>query len=102
MADATENPAAPATLEPLPSTEPKRSWGDVAEEEEEKEKEERKQQQQQQQQTANTSEDKSTAELDVEGLTIDESKKVNKFLDEAEDSSIKTVRVSFSNCSYCY
>ncbi|KAH9740915.1 DEAD-box ATP-dependent RNA helicase 38 [Citrus sinensis] len=89
MADATENPAAPATLEPLPSTEPKRSWGDVAEEEEEKEKEERKQQQQQQ--TANTSEDKSTAELDVEGLTIDESKKVNKFLDEAEDSSIKTV-----------
>ncbi|KAL9455321.1 hypothetical protein AB3S75_010686 [Citrus x aurantiifolia] len=89
MADATENPAAPATSEPLPSTEPKRSWGDVAEEEEEKEKEERKQQQQQQ--TANTSEDKSTAELDVEGLTIDESKKVNKFLDEAEDSSIKTV-----------
>lgn len=100
MADATENPAAPATSEPLPSTEPKRSWGDVAEEEEEKEKEERKQQQQQQ--TANTSEDKSTAELDVEGLTIDESKKVNKFLDEAEDSSIKTVRVSSSNCSYCY
>lgn len=95
MADATENPAASAT------SEPKRSWGDVAEEEEEKEKEERKQQQQQQQ-TANTSEDKSTAELDVEGLTIDESKKVNKFLDEAEDSSIKTVRVSFSNCSYCY
>lgn len=100
MADATENPAATATSEPLPSTEPKRSWGDVAEEEEEKEKEERKQQQQQQ--TANTSEDKSTAELDVEGLTIDESKKVNKFLDEAEDSSIKTVRVSSSNCSYCY
>lgn len=100
MTDATENPAAPATSEPLPATEPKRSWGDVAEEEEEKEKEERKQQQQQQ--TANTSEDKSTAELGVEGLTIDESKKVNKFLDEAEDSSIKTVRVSSSNCSYCY
>lgn len=91
MADKTETPAAPAMSEPLPATEPKRSWGDVAEEEEEKEKEERKQQQ-----AATTSEDKSTAELDVEGLTIDESKKVNKFLDEAEDSSIKTVRICFS------
>lgn len=38
-----------------------------------------------------TSADKAGAELDVDSLTIDESKKINKFLDEPEDSSIRAV-----------
>ncbi|KAE8656665.1 non-structural maintenance of chromosomes element 4-like protein A-like [Hibiscus syriacus] len=40
---------------------------------------------------SSTSEKKSAAELGVENLTIDENKKINKFLDEPEDSTIKVV-----------
>ncbi|XVE61600.1 hypothetical protein DITRI_Ditri06bG0053300 [Diplodiscus trichospermus] len=38
-----------------------------------------------------SSEDKGAPELKVENLTIDENKKINKFLDEPEDSNIKAV-----------
>lgn len=34
----------------------------------------------------------SSAELNVENLKIDENKKINKFLDDPEDSNIKAVR----------
>lgn len=34
----------------------------------------------------------SGAELNVDGLKIDEEKKINKFLDDPEDSNIKAVR----------
>ncbi|KAL4354947.1 hypothetical protein GQ457_06G009440 [Hibiscus cannabinus] len=40
---------------------------------------------------SSTSEEKSATELGVENLTIDENKKINKFLDEPEDSNIKAV-----------
>ncbi|KAE8732063.1 U-box domain-containing protein 4-like [Hibiscus syriacus] len=41
-----------------------------------------------------TSEKKSAVELGVENLTIDEHKKINKFLDKLEDSTIKVVTSS--------
>ena len=37
------------------------------------------------------SEEKGAPELEVENLIIDENKKINKFLDEPEDSNIKAV-----------
>ncbi|KAL5742855.1 hypothetical protein ACOSP7_029587 [Xanthoceras sorbifolium] len=75
MADTVETatPAAEtaaAAAKPAPPPEPKRSWGDEVEEE---------------------AASSSVAELNVEALAIDEDKKVNKFLDEPEDSNIKAV-----------
>ncbi|XVF07782.1 hypothetical protein REPUB_Repub06bG0169400 [Reevesia pubescens] len=40
---------------------------------------------------SSTSEEKGAPELSVENLTIDENKKINKFLDEPEDSNIEAV-----------
>ncbi|XVE96550.1 hypothetical protein REPUB_Repub02eG0232200 [Reevesia pubescens] len=40
---------------------------------------------------ASTSDEKGEPDLNVENLTIDENKKINKFLDEPEDSNIKAV-----------
>lgn len=42
---------------------------------------------------SSTSDDKRAPELGVENLKIDESKKINKFLDEPEDSNIKAVLI---------
>ncbi|KAE8731676.1 U-box domain-containing protein 4-like [Hibiscus syriacus] len=47
---------------------------------------------------SSTLEKKSLAELGVENLTIDENKKINKFLDEPDDSTIKVV--TSGNTSY--
>ena len=41
--------------------------------------------------SSSTSEEKGVPELDVGNLKIDENKKINKFLDEPEDSNIKAV-----------
>ncbi|KAE8704500.1 DEAD-box ATP-dependent RNA helicase 38 [Hibiscus syriacus] len=43
---------------------------------------------------SSTSEKKSETELGVENLTIEENKKINKFLDEPEDSTIKVLLFS--------
>ncbi|KAK4765915.1 hypothetical protein SAY87_007557 [Trapa incisa] len=59
--------------------EQKRSWADEADEELEE------------QTGPSTSEDKASKELELELLSIGEQKKVNKFLDEPEDSNIKAV-----------
>ncbi|KAJ0087697.1 hypothetical protein Patl1_32299 [Pistacia atlantica] len=69
MADSTETTAASTSA---PPPEPKRSWGDEVDDEE-------------------VEESKPGAELNVDGLAIDENKKINKFLDEPEDSNIKAV-----------
>lgn len=74
MADSTDTAAAASSSAPKP--EPKRSWGDEVDDEE-------------------AVDSKSGAELDVDGLAIDENKKINKFLDEPEDSNIKAVRSLF-------
>lgn len=74
MADSTDAAAAASSSAPKP--EPKRSWGDEVDDEE-------------------AVDSKSGAELDVDGLAIDENKKINKFLDEPEDSNIKAVRSLF-------
>lgn len=80
MADTTNSaPENPPELKP---PEIKRSWGDEAEEETQEE-----------QAAPSSSDDKSISELNVDSLTIDENKKkINKFLDEPEDSNIKAVR----------
>lgn len=79
MADTTNSaPENPPELKP---PEIKRSWGDEAEEETQEE-----------QAAPSSSDDKSISELNVDSLTIDENKKkINKFLDEPEDSNIKAV-----------
>ncbi|PKI72560.1 hypothetical protein CRG98_007082 [Punica granatum] len=77
---AARSAAAPAPAESKAAApEQKRLWGDEAEEEEEE------------QGAPSNSEGKAAAELDVESLTIGEQKKINKFLDEPEDSNIKAV-----------
>jgi len=73
---------APAGAESKPQVaEIRRSWGDEVDDEPEE----------QSSAPASTSADKAGAELDVDSLTIDEGKKINKFLDEPEDSNIKAV-----------
>ncbi|XP_059646782.1 DEAD-box ATP-dependent RNA helicase 38 [Cornus florida] len=54
----------------------KRSWGEEAEEEPD---------------VPSTSDDKVGSSLEIDSLVIDDSKKVNKFLEEPEDSNIKAV-----------
>ncbi|KAK3406250.1 hypothetical protein EUGRSUZ_K02417 [Eucalyptus grandis] len=74
--------AAAAAAESKPQVaEIRRSWGDEVDDEPEE----------QSSAPASTSADKAGAELDVDSLTIDEGKKINKFLDEPEDSNIKAV-----------
>ncbi|XP_065856125.1 DEAD-box ATP-dependent RNA helicase 38 [Euphorbia lathyris] len=75
-AAATSTSTATAEIKPQ-VTEVKRCWGDEVDDEE------------QVNEPASTSEDKVVPELDE--LTIDDSKKVNKFLDEPEDSNIRAV-----------
>ncbi|TXG58388.1 hypothetical protein EZV62_016217 [Acer yangbiense] len=67
--DQVEDAASSSEAELKAPAEPKRSWGDEVEE------------------AASSSE----AELNVDALAISEDKKVNKFLDEPEDSNIKAV-----------
>ncbi|XP_056170673.1 DEAD-box ATP-dependent RNA helicase 38 [Syzygium oleosum] len=76
----------PATESKPPATETRRSWGDEVDDEAEEE-----QSAAATTSTATTSADKAGADLDVASLTIDESKKINKFLDEPEDSNIRAV-----------
>lgn len=79
-AAATDTATAPTPAENKEEApEQKRSWADEADEESEQEN------------APSTSEDKAAAELDVDSLTIGEQKKINKFLDEPEDSNIKAV-----------
>lgn len=66
--------------ESKPQTAEIKRWGDMVDDEE------------QPGDTASSSEDKVVGELEVDKLTIDDSKKVNKFLDDPEDSSIQAVR----------
>ncbi|KAF2289825.1 hypothetical protein GH714_038836 [Hevea brasiliensis] len=91
MADATGPSAAPATsaetekqtsvgsVEPesKPQTAEIKRWGDMVDDEE------------QPGDTASSSDDKVVEELKVDKLAIDDSKKINKFLDDPEDSSIQ-------------
>ncbi|KAF2289842.1 hypothetical protein GH714_038879 [Hevea brasiliensis] len=91
MADATGPSAAAATsaerekktsvgsVEPesKPQTAEIKRWGDMVDDEE------------QPGDTASSSDDKVVEELKVDKLAIDDSKKINKFLDDPEDSSIQ-------------
>ncbi|EXB75944.1 DEAD-box ATP-dependent RNA helicase 38 [Morus notabilis] len=77
MADAetaTATAAPPTTETKPPAAEPKR-WGDIEDDAPEEP----------------TRVSGSTSEVSLDGLKIDESKKINKFLDEPEDSNIKAV-----------
>ncbi|OAY42787.1 DEAD-box ATP-dependent RNA helicase 38 [Manihot esculenta] len=65
--------------ESKPQTAEIKRWGDMVDDEE------------QPGDTASSSEDKVVGELEVDKLTIEDSKKVNKFLDDPEDSSIQAV-----------
>ncbi|KAJ8754001.1 hypothetical protein K2173_001899 [Erythroxylum novogranatense] len=67
-----------------PAAEPKRSWGDVVDEEEEEENPSVGD-------DITKSEDKVVSELKVDELSIADEKKVNKFLDDPEDSNIQAV-----------
>ncbi|GLT58961.1 hypothetical protein SLA2020_318140 [Shorea laevis] len=79
MAEIVENATVKVESKPL-AEQPKR-WADEADEETPEEPS-----------ASSTSEDKGAEELGVENLAIDEEKKkINKFLDEPEDSNIKAV-----------
>uniref|UniRef100_A0A2P2JR85 RNA helicase n=2 Tax=Rhizophora mucronata TaxID=61149 RepID=A0A2P2JR85_RHIMU len=87
MADVTETATAATAAEPEskpPAAEPKRLWGDMVDEATEEEKSSGSG-------AASQSEEKVVSELKVGDLSIDDDKKVNKFLDEPEDSSIQAV-----------
>lgn len=70
---------APAPQETKKTTEAPVRWADMEDEASEE--------------PSTSSEDKGAPELGVENLKIDESKKINKFLDEPEDSNIKAVSI---------
>lgn len=78
----TENPP---KLSPM---EVKRAWGDeedvVVEES-----------------TSSVSDEK-PIELNLDSLVTEENKKVNKFLDEPEDSNIKAIRICLSICLFLF
>ncbi|CAK7343294.1 unnamed protein product [Dovyalis caffra] len=77
MADATESTTTSTAEGKQPAVaEPKRLWGDEVDDEEEQ---------------PCASEEKAVSELNVDALAIDENKKVNKFLDDPEDSRIQAV-----------
>lgn len=79
MAETVDN--ATVKVESKPVAEQPKRWADEADEETPKEPS-----------ASSTSEDKGAEELGVENLAIDEEKKkINKFLDEPEDSNIKAV-----------
>ncbi|TYI87304.1 hypothetical protein E1A91_D04G126000v1 [Gossypium mustelinum] len=73
----TTTAEAPAPQETKKTTEAPVRWADLEDEASEE--------------PSALSEDKGAPELGVENLKIDESKKINKFLDEPEDSNIKAV-----------
>ncbi|KAG5243278.1 DEAD box RNA helicase [Salix suchowensis] len=77
MADVTETTGASTSEDKQPVVpEPKRLWSEEVEDEEVQQ---------------STSEEKAVSELNVDALAIDENKKVNKFLDDPEDSRIQAV-----------
>lgn len=75
----TTTAEAPAPQETKKTTEAPVRWADLEDEASEE--------------PSALSEDKGAPELGVENLKIDESKKINKFLDEPEDSNIKAVSI---------
>uniref|UniRef100_A0A5B7BGM0 RNA helicase n=1 Tax=Davidia involucrata TaxID=16924 RepID=A0A5B7BGM0_DAVIN len=85
MADTSASTAAATTTTTTTATqetkppEVKLSWGDEVDDVPEEPE------------VPSTSDDKTTSELKIDSLAIDENKKVNKFLDEPEDSNIKAV-----------
>ncbi|CAK9163308.1 unnamed protein product [Ilex paraguariensis] len=68
-----------ATTSGNKSTEVKRSWGDEAEEATDEAE------------NLSLAEEKLSSEVQIDSLAIDESKKINKFLNDPEDTSIETV-----------
>ncbi|KDP29205.1 hypothetical protein JCGZ_16594 [Jatropha curcas] len=74
MADTSETPATTTERQSKPQAAEIIKWGDVEDEEE----------------TASTSEDKVASQLE-DKLTIDDSEKVDKFLEEPQDSNIQAV-----------
>lgn len=79
-ATATATAASTTTETKPPVTQPTR-WGDIEDDAPEEP----------------NPESSSTSELNLETLKIDETKKINKFLDEPEDSNIKAVSLSSLN-----
>ncbi|EXB93970.1 DEAD-box ATP-dependent RNA helicase 38 [Morus notabilis] len=76
MADSeTAASAAPPPTETKPPATESKRWGDIVDDDAEDP----------------TTESGSPSEVNLEGLKIDESKKINRFLDEPEDSNIKAV-----------
>lgn len=102
MVDAAEPTASVETESKPPasaaeSTEPEnksqtveiKRWADVVDDEE------------QPSGTASSSEDKIAEELKVDKLTIDDAQKINKFLDDPEDSRIQAVRFLCLLLGFC-
>lgn len=78
MAEVTETTAASSSEGKKPAVpETKRLWSDEVDDEEVQ---------------PSATEEKAVSELNVDALAIDENTKVNKFLDEPEDSRIQAVR----------